>query len=113
MKFLISIAPQGIISFISQGWGGRVSDIQLTEECGLLGKLLPGDLVLADRGFTIQDSVGMYCNEVKIPPFTREKRQLSKFEVDTSRQLSRVRIHVERVIGVLGQKYTILNSILP
>ena len=55
----------------------------------------------------------MYCAEVKIPPFTRGKKQLSKFEIDTSRQLSRVRIHVERVIGVIQQKYTILESRLP
>ena len=33
--------------------------------------------------------------------------------VDKARQLSRVRIHVERVIGVLRQKYSILGSTLP
>ena len=113
VKFLIGIAPQGVVSFISKGWGGRVSDVHLTQNCGLLQNLLPGDLVLADRGFTVQESVGMYCAEVKIPPFTRGKKQLSKFEIDTSRQLSHVRIHVERVIGVIRQKYTILQSRLP
>jgi len=41
----------------------------------------------------------MLCAEVKHPPFTRGKLQLSKLEVDSSRQLSQVRIHVERVIG--------------
>ena len=34
-------------------------------------------------------------------PFTWGKKQLSKFEMDTARQLSCVRIHVERVIGVM------------
>ena len=34
-------------------------------------------------------------------------------DVDIARQLSRVRIHVERVIGFLRQKYTILQSTLP
>jgi hypothetical protein len=33
--------------------------------------------------------------------------------VDTTRNLARVRIHVERVIGVLRQKYKILGSTLP
>ena len=56
-KFLIGIAPQGVVSFISQAWGGRVSDKYLTEHCGILTKLLPGDIVLADRGFDITDSV--------------------------------------------------------
>ena len=34
-------------------------------------------------------------------------------ELDWSRELSIVRIHVERVIGVLKQKYTILQSTIP
>ena len=38
---------------------------------------------------------------------------MSKLEVDTARQLCRVRFHVERVIGLLQQKYTIFESILP
>lgn len=33
-KFLISIAPQGAITFISKKWGGRVSDVHITENCG-------------------------------------------------------------------------------
>ena len=74
VKFLIGIAAQGVVSFISKGWGGRVSDVHLTENCGLLHHLLPGDLVLADRGFNIQESVSMYCAEVKIPPFICGKK---------------------------------------
>ena len=104
VKFLIGIAPQGSITFISKGWGGRVSDQHLTENCGILDQLLPGDQILADRGFTIQETVGLYCAEVKLPPFTKGKKQLTKMDVDFARQLSRVRIHVERVIGFLRQK---------
>lgn len=39
MKYLIGITPQGTISFISIGWGGRASDKQITENCGFLQKL--------------------------------------------------------------------------
>lgn len=49
---------------------------------------------------------------VKILPFTKGKRQLEKIEVDWSREISLVRIHVKRVIGVLKQ-YTILQNVLP
>ena len=46
VKFLISITPQGVISFISKGWGGRTSDKHLTEQCSILKKLLPGDQIM-------------------------------------------------------------------
>ena len=48
-----------------------------------------------------------------IPAFTKGKKQLSGMEVETSRQMSRVRIHVERVIGQLTKKYKILQTTLP
>ena len=38
-------------------------------------------------------------------PFYKGKKQLEKIEVDWSRKLSLVRIHVERVIGILKQFY--------
>ncbi|KAL1247989.1 hypothetical protein QQF64_023365 [Cirrhinus molitorella] len=68
LKYLIGITPRGSISFISQGWGGCVSDKHVTENSGLLNKLLPGDLVLADNGFNIRDSVELVCAEVKYGP---------------------------------------------
>ena len=36
VKFLIGITSQGSVAFISKGWGGRVSDIHLTMNCGYL-----------------------------------------------------------------------------
>ena len=56
------------MSFVSKGWGGRVSDVFLTENCGFLQKLLPGDLVLADRGFTVQDSQGCTVLRLRFQP---------------------------------------------
>ena len=88
-------------------------DNYLTEHCCLLDNLLPGDVILADREFNISDAAGMCCAEVKMPPFTKSKKQLINLEVDCSREIARVRIHVERVIGLLRQKYTILQGTLP
>ena len=113
VKYLIGITPQGTVSFVSEGWGGRVSDKAITKESGILNKLLPGDMFMADRGFNIADLVAEYRAEAILPAFTRGKTQLSSKEVLESRAVARVRIHVERLIGMVKQKYTILDGLLP
>ena len=112
-KFLIGITPQGVISYISQGWGGRSSDQYIMEHCGILNYLLPGDEVLVDRGFNVAESVAMRGARLHIPSFTRGVKQLSAKDVEGTRRIANARIHVERVIGSLRQKYTILNGTLP
>ena len=51
----------------------RTSDKDSTENCGVLENLLPGDVIFADRGFHIKESVGLYCATIKIPTFTKGK----------------------------------------
>ena len=113
IKILIAISPQGTISYVSKAWRGRVSDKYITEHCGVLDTLINGDLILAERGFTIDDSVGLYCAKVKTPPFTNGRKQLTRCEINQSRAISHVRIHDERVIELLKQKYKILLAVLP
>lgn len=113
IKILIGITPQGTVSYVSEAWGGRTSDKYLTENSGFLDNLLPGDTVMADRGFTISESVGLKQGKLLIPAFTKGKDQLDPLDVEKSRGIASVRIHVERVIGLLRRKYTILESILP
>ena len=48
-----------------------------------------------------------------IPAFTKNKPQLSAEEVEVTRKIASVRIHIERVIGLLINRYTILKGILP
>ena len=45
------------VSFVSEAWGGRTSNKFRSENCGMLYKLLPGDTFVADRGFTISESM--------------------------------------------------------
>ena len=59
MKVLICITPQGTISFVSKAWGGRVSDKCIIEQS--VEKIFePGDIILVDRGFTIEEYVNLY-----------------------------------------------------
>jgi len=93
--------------------GRRVSDKHVTDNSAVLRKLLPGDIVLADSGFDITDSVGFYEAKLYIPAFTKSKKQLSAQEVEETRKITNVRIHAECVIGLVRRKYVILQSILP
>ena len=113
VKVLIGIAPQGSVCFVSKAWGGRTSDKYLTEHREMLKNLRPGDLVMANRGFTIEENLSLYQAKLAIPAFTKGKRQLDPVSVEKTRGIANVRIHVERVIGLLRQKYTVLQSILP
>ena len=54
----------------------------LTDKCGLLNHLKPGDLVMADRGSTIRESVALYQAQLAIPAFTRGKNQLDPLDVE-------------------------------
>ncbi|XP_055012542.1 uncharacterized protein LOC129409806 [Boleophthalmus pectinirostris] len=113
LKYLIAVCPQGSICFISTGWGGRTSDKLITEQSNFLSHVLPGDIVLADRGFLVKESIQRCQAELKIPAFTRGKKQLDPIELENTRCLASLRIHIERVIGVLRQKYTILQNTVP
>ena len=90
-----------------------MSDKHITEHCGILDKIIPGDIILADRGFDIADSVGVMQGCLHIPAFTKGKNQLSALDVHETRKIANVRIHVQRVIGNVRQKYSILRSTLP
>jgi len=69
------------VSFIYNGSGGRTSVKYITENSSFLSYLVPGDLILADRGLEIHDSVGAYCSKLVLPGFTKGKSQLSGIEV--------------------------------
>ncbi|KAJ1520387.1 hypothetical protein ONE63_003522 [Megalurothrips usitatus] len=114
VKYLIGITPQGTVSFISSGWGGRTSDKFVTEAAstGFFDKLNPGDVIMADRGFNIGETSGIHQARVLMPAFMNGRSQLSATDVEETREIARVRIHVERVIGLLRRKFHILSDIL-
>ena len=112
IKYLIGISPSGAVMFLSCGWGGRVSDKEITLKSEFLSYIEHGDVILADRGFLIEEDLNKAGAHLKMPHFTKGKNQLHAGEVDTSRKLSNVRIHVERVIGSL-KRFRIIQHTVP
>ncbi len=48
-----------------------------------------------------------------IPAFTKNKKQLDPIAVEQKRSIANVRIHVERVIGNVRKKYSLLSDTQP
>ncbi|XP_056009547.1 uncharacterized protein LOC130046466 [Ostrea edulis] len=111
-KNLVGIAPHGQITIISKGFGGRSSDKAILEESDILNYLLPGDEIMADRGFTIDDLLFLLKVKLNIPAFTKGKDQLSEEDVTETRRIATVRIHVERAIRRL-KVFCILSQVVP
>lgn len=111
-KYMVGISPHGQIMFISNAFGGRASDKFIVEKSVFLDYLLPGDEVMADRGFTIDDVLFPRRVELNIPAFTKCKPQLSGEDVTSTRRIARVRIHVERAIRRL-KVFKELSSTVP
>lgn len=93
--------------------GGEASDKFITINSTLLDNLKDGDVVLADKGFLIESEVEACGASLKIPSFVRNGNQLHPTEVEDSRHISSIRIHVERVISTLRQKFNICSDIAP
>lgn len=113
VKVLIGISTYGSIIFISKPYGGRCSDKYITEHCGFLNYIQENDLIFADRGFLIEGAVKERKSRINIPTFKKSRNQITATELHKSLQLSSFRIHVERLIGSVKQKYQILHNNLP
>lgn len=111
LKFLIGISVTGVILFVSKGFGGRASDKEVVTKSGFLNKIQEGDVVLADKGFLIKAELEAREASLKMPSFVKKGSQLHPIEVEQSRDYARVRIHVERVICVLREKFNICADV--
>lgn len=94
MKALTCVAPNAALVYASPLYFGSASDVTLAKHCGILEKLSPGDMVIADKGFPLYNHIppGVSLN---IPPFLYNG-QFTKSEAQLSAKIARARIHVER-----------------
>jgi len=78
----------------------------------MASQLLPGDFVIADRGFLIKDVLQQHQAELNSPPFLNGRSKLTPQEEIATKRIARVRIHVERAIERM-KKYKIISRRLP
>lgn len=110
LKYLISCTPDGLVNFISEGYGGRASDVLIVEDCGFLDKLHPNMQIMSDRGFkNISHLLQQKGCELVRPPSVAAGTRSTAEEVKHAKRIAALRIHVERVIGRLRE----FNMLLP
>ena len=73
-KVLICVTRYGTVSFVSKIYGGCASDRYITETCGIMEKINPGDTLMADKGFNISELLINKYSKLVIPPFLQDRK---------------------------------------
>lgn len=109
-KVIVGVAPNAVITYISKLYPGSISDKEIVHKSSLLNHMVTGDLILADKGFLIQDIVPKGVS-VNIPPFL-ENGKFTESEAKATKNIAKCRIHVERANARL-KDFKILNFVPP
>lgn len=110
-KLLISMSPILHFNFVSKLYSGSISDKEIVNASGFLGKLQPGDAVMADKGFNIQDFLALHNTELIAPPIMR-KTNVSARASTATRRVATAKAHIEWMIRHL-KLFTFLRGVIP
>ncbi|XP_047141135.1 uncharacterized protein LOC124816138 [Hydra vulgaris] len=91
-KGLVGISPAGAVTFVSDLYTGRSTDYKITKHSNLMSLVEPGDSIMADRGFEIDDFLPENVS-LNIPPFLNGKPQLSHPEEVETRRIAFLKIN--------------------
>lgn len=98
IKYLIGITPSGLISYVSSGYGGRATDKAIFNYENLIDKVDINDSIMVDKGFLIEKECEEKLVRLIRPPFIKKQKQFTKRCAETTAEIARARVHVERVI---------------
>ena len=111
VKYLVAIDTfTGVFVFVSAGFSGNASDRFTIEHSGILDNLIPGQRLLADKGYTARDLFAQKRCFLTIPSFLTGGKFNAK-EAMESRLIASVRIRVENAIRRL-KEYKIFTATL-
>lgn len=97
VKFMTGVSPGGIITYISDAYGGRASDKTIFEQSDLILKLDKSkDAIMVDKGFLIDELCEKFDIKLIRPPFLKNKKQLTAQEALYNSKIAAARVHVER-----------------
>ena len=108
---LVSLSPICHFNFVSKLFTGCISDKELVRQSGFLDVLEEGDVIMADKGFNIQDLLAIHSVRLIAPPIMT-KSTVSARASTATRRVANARVHVERIIRKLKCFY-ILRGVIP
>lgn len=112
-KGLVGISPNVWVTFVSNLYGGSISDREIVEKSHFVDLLEHPDLIMADRGFDIQDILATKQVRLFIPPKRQSSMdQFSKEDCFETMRIANVRIHIERAIRRV-KGWHIFDQVLP
>ena len=97
-KALIGITLWGSVCFCSKLYPGGISDPEIFRKSGAVDLIKPGDQIMVDKGFLIDEDVITRGGVVIRPAFKNAKQQFNPQQVESSRKIASVRIYVEQAI---------------
>lgn len=109
VKVLVGATPGGLISYVSESYGGAASDRQIVERSNLTTMCDPGDEIMSDKGFNVEDLFIPKQVMVNIPTFFKQKNRMDGKTVRKDRHIASKRVHIERLIGLV-KTYAILRT---
>jgi len=115
IKTIVGITPDGYIVVMSNGQGGRISDIEALRDSGIYEMLTePYMNIMADKGFTGASlDLLLKHKAFMIAPQRKGKRaQFSGQEIKVNSLIAHLRIHVERAIKII-RDFHILSGTIP
>jgi hypothetical protein len=111
-KISMNITPSGLICKCTAAFGGRASDKVITAHTGIYELCDPGDGVMVDKGYAIEEECLDHMLVLIRPPFLRNNKKFTRAEAVRCAKIARARVHVERVIQRV-RNYHILKNKIP
>ena len=87
LKALVCISPCGSLTFVSDLFGGSISDLELVQRSGILDLFEPGDKILVDRGVNILEECTKRQLKMAMPAFLNGRTMFTAHETAEARQV--------------------------
>ena len=110
-KLLVSMSPICHLNFVSKLYTGSISDKEIVQQSGFLDYIMPGDAIMADKGFNIQDLLAIKSAVLITPPIMSSKN-VSSHASTATRRVATSRVHVERIIRKI-KCFSVLRGVIP